>query len=277
MEIQSNLRREIEHYAETHPGNRSRDGGRYFDRPLVGFASATDPLFMEYKRIIGAFHRTPAEVLEQTAAEDGQTSGTVVCWVLPITEPTRVSNREQDRHPSREWAHTRDFGEKFNDGLRNMVVDFLNAQGGHAAAPMLCDWWVRVDDPRVGLASTWSERHAAFAAGLGTFSLNDGFITPRGIAHRCGSVVTDIVMVPSNRSYGDHRENCLTCRGVECGVCITRCPVDAISGSGHDKDRCRWYIYGPEFRALKERYGVSEVGCGLCQTDVPCESVIPEG
>jgi len=32
----------------------------------------------------------------------------------------------------------------------------------------------------------------AYAAGHGTFSLSDGFITERGIAHRCGSVVTDL-------------------------------------------------------------------------------------
>jgi len=39
----------------------------------------------------------------------------------------------------------------------------------------------------VGPASSWSERHAAYAAGLGTFSLNDALITPKGIAHRLGS------------------------------------------------------------------------------------------
>ena len=35
-----------------------------------------------------------------------------------------------------------------------------------------------------GYFSNWSERHIAYAAGLGTFSLSDGFIIERGIAHR---------------------------------------------------------------------------------------------
>jgi epoxyqueuosine reductase QueG len=128
----------------------------------------------------------------------------------------------------------------------------------------------------VGIASTWSERHAAYAAGLGTFSINDGLITPRGIAHRVGSVVTDLVLPPSPRPYTDHRENCLLFRGQECGACIQRCPGDALSEQGHDKDRCFEYAYGTILEEVKQ-YGVDFAGCGLCQTAVPCESRIPVG
>ncbi len=270
MDLKTELHEEIERLTREHPANRFSEGQAYFDTPLVGFASATDPLFDGYKDIIGPFHWAPTEIL-------GRDEGTVVSWILPITERTRVSNRKQDRYPSLEWGRTRNFGERFNDELRKAVVRFLISRGCHAVAPMLADGWARVDDPRIGLASTWSERHAAYAAGLGTFSLNDGLITPRGIAHRCGSVITDFVMEPSARPYRDYRENCLTCRGLECGVCIQRCPVGAISLDGHDKHLCQRYTSGPGFQALKEEYGVSELGCGLCQTDVPCEDAIPEG
>ena len=41
---------------------------------------------------------------------------------------------------------------------------------------------------KYGMASCWSERHAAFVSGLGTFGLCDGLITPVGKAMRCGSV-----------------------------------------------------------------------------------------
>ncbi len=276
MDTKAKLIQVIRQYAHEHPGNRSHDNGHYFDTPLIGFAAAADPLFEEYKSIIGQFHWTPAKILEPVADETSPAEGTVVSWVLPITEKTRISNRRQDKYPSREWACTRDFGEQFNDELRRLVVEFLIAQGGKAVAPILHKEWSRVTDPKVGLASRWSERHAAYAAGLGTFSLNRGFITPRGIAHRCGSVVTDIVMEPSARPYSDYRENCLTCRGEKCGECIKRCPVGAISEEFHDKDICHKYTYGPEFKELKKKYGVSVTGCGLCQTNVPCESVIPE-
>ena len=58
------VRDEIVRFVLERPENRHLDGGeRYFDEPLVGFASAADPLFAEYKRIIGPFHRTPASFL----------------------------------------------------------------------------------------------------------------------------------------------------------------------------------------------------------------------
>jgi epoxyqueuosine reductase QueG len=277
MDLRDDIRRQIERYVQEYPGNRNGEGGQYFEAPLVGFASAADRLFDEYKRIIGPFHWTPSEVLEDGTGRAGSVKGTVVCWVLPVTRETRLSNRGQDRLPSKEWARTRDLGERFNDRLRGLMEEYLIAQGGQAVAPMLSGRWSRVDDPAVGLASKWSERHAAFAAGLGTFSINGGFITPRGIAHRLGSVVTDIVLEPSRRPYRDHRENCLTYRGIKCGECIRRCPAGAISVNSHDKYRCQHYTYSAAFKALGKEFGVSVTGCGLCQTNVPCEGSIPEG
>jgi epoxyqueuosine reductase len=267
--------RRIEVLVETHPGNRDKEGYRYFDAPLVGFASAADELFIKYKRVIGLFHWTPTEALRQVTGPGGAGAGTVISWVLPITEQARHSNAAQERHASIEWARTRDFGEQFNDVVRGEVVRLITARGGHAVAPMLSDLWARVRDPETGIASNWSERHAAYAAGLGTFSINDGFITQRGIAHRCGSVVTDIVLEPSRCSNINHMGNCLAGRGMECGICIKRCPCGAISLENHDKDKCEGY-YEQAFEALKKEYGVSVTGCGLCQTGVPCESSIPE-
>ncbi|HSH69030.1 MAG TPA: hypothetical protein VK997_03865 [Deferrisomatales bacterium] len=278
MDTRERLCEEIARFVQQHPDNRRERGeGRYFGEPLVGFAAADDPLFAAYQTIIGAFHRTPGEWLAEAGGEPAPRAGTVVCWVLPITVEVRKSTRHQEEFPSRQWAHTRDFGEAFNRGLRARVVEFLVEQGGRAVAPMLAASWQRVVDPVVGLASTWSERHAAYAAGLGTFSLNDGLITPRGIAHRVGTVVTDLVLEPSPRPYTGYRENCLTCRGEECGACIRRCPAAAITLAGHDKDRCQQYTYETVLRTKGEEYGVSITGCGLCQTGVPCESRIPTG
>ena len=274
--IRQALIQKIEHCVENDPANRGEDGIPYFDAPLVGFASADDDLFVRYKAMIGSFHWSPSEVLILGRGSDSPAARTVICWILPATEETRLSNRKEDRHPSRKWSRTRHYGELFNDVLRKLVVDYIVDQGACAVAPMLLDEWSRVDDPGVGLASTWSERHAAYAAGLGTFSLNDGFISRRGIAHRTGSVVTDMIMEPSKQPYRDYRENCLTCQGLECGVCIARCPVGAISMEGHDKALCQQYTYSTVFEAVGRKHGVSEVGCGLCQTDVPCEGRIPE-
>ena len=271
------IAREIGRLVQESAGNRHPDGqGPYFDAPLVGFASADDPLFEDYKRIIGPFHLTPREYLETAFGEGSYSGGSVICWILPITEETRLSNRIEERFPSASWARTRGIGEKFNGELRRLVAAFLTERGSRALVPILSPRFKALEDPRVGRASTWSERHAAFAAGLGTFSLNDGLITARGIAHRIGTVVTDLVLPATERPYQDHREYCLFAQGQRCAACAERCPVGAVSESGHDKVKCREHVYGAVVREVGERYGLTEAGCGLCQTGVPCESRIPK-
>lgn len=266
----------IRDFVRESPKNRHPDGlDPYFDEPLVGFAAPDDPLFLSYKEVIGEFHLTPRELFANAFPEARLVGGAVISWVLPITEKTRLTNRLQDALPSTRWAHTRAFGEAFNVELRCHLVSELTKRGFRALAPMLSPLWRIVDDARVGMASAWSERHAAYAAGLGTFSLNDGLITERGIAHRLGSVVTDLTLAPSPRRYTQLRENCLFFREQRCGACIDRCPVGALSEAGHDKALCNRHVYQTVLEAVGERYGVKEAGCGLCQTEVPCESRIP--
>jgi epoxyqueuosine reductase QueG len=142
-------------------------------------------------------------------------------------------------------------------------------------APQYSPLWKEFADTPVGIASTWSERHAAYAAGLGTFSLSDGFISPRGIAHRIGSVITGLTLQASQRTFSNHLSNCLHYHDGSCGACISRCPVGAISRNGHDKSRCRELVYGTAPEKLSELYGTPQTGCGLCQTKVPCEAITP--
>jgi epoxyqueuosine reductase len=246
----------------------------YFDEPLVEFASATAPIFARYKEIIGEFHLTPAEIFEKTFSV-GLTGGTVICWILPISRHVRESNRVETRYPSLEWARTRTYGEECNDRLREHLVAFLAGLGHRAVAPMISRVWKRIESSPVGIASNWSERHAAYAAGLGTFSLNDGLITRKGIAHRCGSVITDLILTPSPVSVHSHTANCLFSRDGSCGRCIGRCPAGAITEAGHHKEKCRQYVYESIPSEAGYRYDVEGRGCGLCQTDVPCEDRIP--
>ncbi len=260
------------------------DSGLYWDEPLVGFASGIDPLFSEYKNIIGSFHLTPREIISSALEERGKALSlseidqiSVVSWILPIHEDIRISNRNEDRFPSKLWAYTRNFGEACNNALRNHVVRFLEDLGHVAVAPLLLRGFQWVRDEKVGLASSWSERHAAYACGLGTFSLSDGLITPRGIAHRIGSVVTLLKLNPSGKRYRSFRENCLFFRDEKCGTCIQRCPAGAITEKGHDKDKCQRYIDSEPLKSKRLEYGLESPpsSCGLCQTGVPCEFEIP--
>jgi len=251
------------------------DGSPIFGEPLVGFTRGDAPLFAEYKKIIGPFHLTPQEVLEQNTERPWRWEGlSVICWVLPIVPDTRKSNAARRKYPSMKWAHTRAFGEEFNNKVRREVAGLLNRLGYPAVAPVLTPSFRMLERPE-GLTSTWSERHALYAAGLGTFSLSDGFITPRGIAHRCGTVIAAVDLPSTGEVYPHHLANCLFFKDGSCGVCVRRCPCGAITEKGHDKVRCRQYLLETR-AALASAYKVTgEVGCGLCQTRVPCESRIP--
>lgn len=250
---------------------------RAWAQPLVGFASGGDPLFEQYKEYVGPFHWTPLEVF-RLAFPDVAVSPeelTVVCWILPQTLATKRDNREETVYPAERWARSRIFGEQFNSKLRQHVADTLCEAGIEAIAPMLSPDWGSRTSEQFGFASTWSERHAAYAAGLGTFGLCDGLITPLGKAMRVGSAVAHTQIPPTPRPYTDHRAYCLFFSQGICGKCIDRCPVGALSSEGHDKVKCRGHLRPTTSDHVKEHYGFDGYGCGLCQTGVPCESKIP--
>jgi epoxyqueuosine reductase len=271
------IERVIAKFVRESPANRRKvDGGRYWETPLVGFTSGADPLFKQYKKIIGEFHFTPQEFFELTFGRRkpaGELS--VISWVLPASEDIRKSNRKEARYPSLLWAHARDFGEQFNIKLRNHLVSLLKKKGHKAVAPMNSPHWKQLRSPEVGIASNWSERHIAYACGLGAFGLSDGLITAKGKAIRVGSVVTDLPLKPSEKIYPHHQANCLYFFNRTCKTCAVRCPAGAITEKGHDKDKCLEYSYSVVSQAKKDEYGVKITGCGLCQTKVPCEFEIP--
>ncbi len=271
------IEKTLARYIQENRGNRFKVGrGKYWDQPLVGFASGDDPLFKAYKEIIGSFHMTPREIFKKSFPRIKTPEQiSVISWILPAGQAVRQSNRKETRFPSRLWAHARDFGEQFNVKLRNHLVEVLKKNGYKAVAPMNSPLFRRLRSPRVGYASNWSERHAAYASGLGTFGLSDGFITARGIAIRVGSVVTNLPLQPSSKPYPHRRANCLYYFNKKCKACAARCPAGAITAKGHDKDKCYEYVYAMAKGAKAEEYGVKITGCGLCQTKVPCEFEIP--
>lgn len=281
VEFQADLVQAIQAHVAASPLNRlpGFPASPIFDEPLVGFADGDDPLFDAYKSVVAPEHLTPREALA-VAAAGGSPPGAlphvgVVSWILPIAAETLHSNREMAGGPSLRWNRTRFAGEEFNDSLRRTVVSLLQETGFLAVAPGMGTAFRRTQGP-YGLASVWSERHVAYAAGLGSFGLSDGLITARGIAHRCGSVVVGTGWPASPRPYSDHRQYCPYVHDGSCGACIGRCPAGAIGPDGHDKDRCQHYIRSME--AAWQRlagYSGSYLSCGLCQTGVPCESRIP--
>ena len=225
---------------------------RIYDQPLFAVAGAGDPLWTRLKEpgVIGPHHLAPGEWLPGARS--------VVSYFLPFSERVRRANRAPGVTAT-EWIYARWEGEMCNAALAGRLASALQAAGARALAPMA--------DPRfkvVDLRSNWSERHAAFVAGLGTFSLTRSLITRLGAAGRFGSVITDLDLRPTPRPYQEVSEYCQAC-----GSCIDRCPCRAVDRSGKDNGVCKVYLdttrvlYSPRY------------GCGKCQTAVPCEGGIP--
>ncbi len=228
-------------------------GMRIYETPLVGVASPDDPLFETLKEesVVGPHHLSPNVWLPEAKS--------VISYFLPYTAAVREANRGEGL-PAKEWLHARYEGEAFNNAMRSFVVQWFQQQGYQAICP--------VHDSRFAISnrrrSNWSERHVAYIAGLGTFSLNRSLITSRGSAGRLGSVVVTARLQPTSRPYSKYDEYC-----TQCGACIHRCPPQAIDEHGKDNDLCSAYL-DAVLEQFRPRYG-----CGKCQTNLPCEDRIP--
>lgn len=273
------VRQIIESFWEHSPENTLNNGSgeKAWDRPLVGFVRATHPLFQRYATDLAPFYWSPQQAYQMAFPEDSVRLEdlSIVSWVLPQTAVTRADQKKCNQLPAERWARSRDFGERFNCALRLHLVSSLAAAGFPAVAPERLKEFAYQHSEQFGIASNWSERHTAHAAGLGTFSLSDGLITPRGKAVRLGSVVVRMALSETPHPYPDHQSWCLWYAKGVCGVCARRCPADAISEAGHDKDKCMAYIRQTTAPYAQQTFGTEATPCGLCQVGIPCESRVP--
>ncbi len=249
-------------------------GMKIFEEPLVGFAKADDALFTgEFKKegIIHPEYMAPEEWLPGAK--------TVISFFLPFTKQVKESNRHKTDIPyepgipqrcSTEWLHARIEGQMFVDVMTDYIESILQAEGYETVCPTTSGSF-RMIQPFI---SNWSERHAAYAAGLGTFGLSKGLITEKGMAGRIGSVITNAEIEADIRPYSSPFEYCTMC-----GACMVKCPPGAIDKArgcalGKDQLVCGPYVKGsylpPQGVSQRVRYG-----CGKCQIGVPCESGIP--
>lgn len=263
-ELMQHLKEEIGSFARGSSANYvsvraalspSSVGLKMFGEPLVAIAAADDPLFEKPAASGGAapYMSLPSSWLSNAAC--------VISYFLPFTEQVRTSNYE-GRQASVEWLHTSVQGKMFVLKLGEHVERIVRAAGYEAVSPA---GHPEIEVARAGSRKThhggWSEYRAAFASGLGTYSLSGGFITEAGSAGKFGSVVVSAPLPVTSRPYTERDEYC-----IRCGACIDRCPVGAIS------------LEAPKNRALchaqmksNEELFPGYVGCGKCRVSVPCE------
>ena len=242
-------------------------GMPFYDAPLLGCAAAEDPLFLQFQTdpvIIGPMFRLPEQWLPGAKS--------VISFFLPFTEEIRNSNLDNLREPSESWLHGRAEGQDFLMEVCEQLAHWLREEGYEAVIPAgHPDFRTNRDPDRLTLGqpmftSSWSERHVAFAAGLGTFSLTKHLITEKGVCGRFGSVITTAQFTPTIRQYTEPYEYCTFC-----GACTRRCPVNAIHvDTGKDMVTCA------SFMDINKATYAPRHGCGKCQLDLPCTTRIPK-
>jgi len=247
----------------TDPRNALPESGHLpiWDAPLLGIAAAGDPLWKTLKRseVIGPIHRSPEDWLPGAKS--------VLVYFLPYTVAIRRTYPKKAFFPSLEWVSGRRNGEVFNNVIRPALARLVERRGGRAVAPSNEENY-RAEKMR----SMWSERHAAFIAGLGTFGIHGALITEKGCSGRIGSVITDIELPHTPRPYTGIYEYCPYPDLGKCGVCIPRCPVAAISPTKRDNLKC--VVHGRDtVGEYFHPWGYHS--CGHCLTWMPCVDRIP--
>jgi epoxyqueuosine reductase QueG len=256
-------------------------GERIFEDPIVGFVRGNDPIFQEFKNIIGPHHFTPEEIIAWQAKNNGVNNPLaeeigVVVFALPMTAKTKQTNAVQPQWPSERWAQTRLLGELFIQTMTREIVTHLMENGVLAVVPDATPMFQKKRYPKVGWASPWSHRHVAYAAGIGTFGMHDFLITEKGCVHRLGSFVVNLHLEPNRTRPDDIHAYCLQYQGKECLKCAKRCPAQAITREhAHDKEQCSKHV-SRSIIYCNKNYHIFIYGCGLCSVGVPCSSGIPE-
>ena len=238
------------------------EGVKIFDPPLVAFASAADEMFLKLKepKAIGSHFLLPSEWVPKAK--------TVISIFFPFTDSIRDSNKKNMSWPSSEWMHGRIEGQAFIKTISLYLKSELEIIGYDAISPAFDERFfykaIGVEDKKTFFTTNWSERHAAFVCGLGTFGLSKGLITKKGIAGRFGSIITSLKVKPDTRKYSSIYEYCTMC-----GKCVKNCPAHAITEEGKNHSICSKFL-DTVMEKHKPWYG-----CGKCQVNVLCEKTIP--
>lgn len=222
-----------------------------YREPLVRFAAAGDPRFLELRRAVDPSHMLPHDLLPGARS--------VVAFFVPFARWVVEANARHRERVATEWAtayvETNDLIGQINARL----IESLAKEGIRAAAQPATHNF----DP-ITLVSRWAHKSAAVIAGLGSFGLHQMVITDAGCAGRFGSLVLDADL-PIEVS--EPKERCLYFHNGGCLECVQRCPAGALDTERPlDKQLCRRHQ-----KTVAQKYGVVSPAdvCGKCAIG-PC-------
>lgn len=224
--------------------------------PLIGFADSNNELFYKFKGMIDENYLLPSDILTN--------SKTVVSYFIPFTKEM-VKTNAGGKIPSKQWAVAYVETNKLLGELGEYLIKELDKLGVKANMPKFPS--PGFDSEKV--ISYWSQRHVAYAAGLGTFGINNMLITDEGCCGRFGSIVMDCEV---EHTFALTNERCLfKAKGI-CSKCVDGCPSKALSLNEFDRHKC--YELLLEYDKIFSDLELSEV-CGKCLANVPCSFTNP--
>jgi len=240
-------------------------GMRFYGHPVFAIGAADDAGFQALKdpKVIGPFHRSPEEWLENAKS--------VISFFLPFEKRIVEANKADAVEPAIEWLMARVDGQKHLLAFGRHICEALAAEGYRAVAPQLeeayvmrpAQFQVPGDHGVPPYASNWSERHAGFVTGLGTFGLSTNFISKAGCAGRMIGIITDWETETDKKDYEDYLGYCN-----KCGACVRKCPAGAYIDEGNGGKSHR--LCGDHIHKTCVKYE-PRYGCGKCQSGIPCE------
>lgn len=235
--------------------------GSIWQEPIVGFADAKGEYIEKLRKIVHPQHQMPGEVLADAK--------TVLCYFVPFENWVSGSNTGADLS-SPQWAESYELTNAMMGRLNEHIIETIHKLGYEAkTAPEAAIFY------RDEVISHWSFRHLAYAAGLGTFGLNNMLITDKGCSGRYNCLVTNLDVETDEPKKEE--EACLYKKDGTCGACMVKCPAGAIKPDGFDRHKCYeqclknaaiYTGFGSSYESDDEKYG-SEV-CGKCIAGMPC-------
>lgn len=228
----------------------------YWRTPLVGVASADDPLFSDLHKLVGTVHATPHDL--------HPSAGSVVAFFLPFLREIGSENDQKGFYASKSWAEAYLTTNQLIAAVNNHLKEIFENLG---YAAIITPATHNFDEQK--LISGWSHKHIAYIAGLGTFGLHHLLITASGCCGRLGSVVTTMPLAVTERPPG---ELCLAKTGTRCHACFTKCTYGALSVDHFDRHAC--YRQCLRNNTCYDDLPLVDV-CGKCGCEVPCSYTIP--
>lgn len=237
----------VESYAREHGCQK------IWREPIVGFADANCAYIKNIEKAVGTEHKQPSDFLKDASI--------VISCFVPFTKEVSATNTaNKESCTSKEWSDAYEVTNDMLGELAAFIVDELRNLGYEATVP------VGIGMKEEELKSSWSHRHIAYAAGMGTFGINNMLITEKGCCGRYCSIITKLP-VEADRSL--ESENCLYKKNGSCAKCVEHCVQGALTAEGFDRFKCF------EVCLRNEKLYGHEV-CGKCTTEIPCAFTVPQ-